>query len=57
MGRDRRAEAAWAGHQPSTVPMAGAVLGAGTAVAVAIVCHEWLLHANQSAMAIFNPKF
>lgn len=27
------------------------------AVAAAIVCREWLLHANQSAVAIFNPKF
>lgn len=57
MGRDSRAEAAWERQQPSTVPMAGAVLRTGTAVAVAIVCHEWLLRANQSAMAIFNPKF
>ena len=27
------------------------------AAAVTIVRYEWLLHANQSAVAIFNPKF
>lgn len=27
------------------------------AAAVAIVHYEWLLHANRSAVAIFNPKF
>lgn len=44
------------GSGPGLCPWLGCA-GAGTAVAVAIVCHEWLLHANHSAVAIFNPKF